>query len=65
MVALPPTQQLCGLVDGDKQIHAVQKKIAGDHAACGAGRISQPLIGRFDPDDASSCVECGGQLSGS
>jgi hypothetical protein len=55
---MPPTQHSCGLVDGDTSVHAVQRKITGDHAVCGAGRLTQPLAGRFDPDDRLSCPLC-------
>jgi hypothetical protein len=63
VVALPPTQHPCGLVDGDTSVHAVQKKITGDHAACGAGRIAQPLAGRFDPEDRLACPACTGRMA--
>jgi hypothetical protein len=58
VVAVPPMQHACGLVDGDTSIHAVQRKISGDHAQCGAGRITQPIAGRFDPDDRVACPAC-------
>jgi hypothetical protein len=55
---MPPTQHQCGLVNGDTSVHAVQKRITGDQAMCGAGRITQPLAGRFDPDDRLACPVC-------
>jgi len=55
---MPPTQHETGLVDGDSAVHAVLKKIAGNQALCGAGRISQPLAGRFDSDAAGACAAC-------
>jgi hypothetical protein len=61
--AMPPTQHETGLVDGDTAIHAVQKKITGNQALCGAGRISQPLAGRFDSDDEGACPACREQVA--
>ena len=55
---MPPTQHETGLVDGDSAVHAVLKKIAGNQALCGAGRISQPRAGRFDSDAAGACAAC-------
>jgi hypothetical protein len=61
---MPPTQHETGLVSGDPAVHAVQKRINGNVALCGAGAISQPMAGRFDSDAAQSCAVCCGQVSG-
>ena len=55
---MPPTQHETGHVDGDSAVHAVLKKIAGNQALCGAGRITRPLAGRFDSDDSAACPAC-------
>lgn len=55
---MPPTQHETGLVAGDQTVHAVKKSINGNAAWCGAGRISQPLAGRFDSDEPQSCAAC-------
>jgi hypothetical protein len=60
---MPPTQHETGLVSGDQSVHAVQKRINGNVALCGAGSISQPLAGRFDSDDGTSCVACCRQVT--
>ena len=60
---MPPTQHESGLVDGDTAVHAVLKKISGNQALCGAGRISQPLAGRFDTDADGVCAACCDQVS--
>jgi hypothetical protein len=53
-----------GLIDRDAQVHAVHHAIRGPRAACGAGRITDLLAGRFDPADAFSCVRCAALLRG-
>jgi len=60
---MPPTQHETGLVEGDSAVHAVQKKISGNQALCGAGRITQPLAGRFDSDDLGACGACCEQVA--
>jgi hypothetical protein len=60
---MPPTQHETGLVDGDSAVHAVQNKINGNQALCGAGRISRPMAGRFDPDDEGACPACCEQVT--
>jgi hypothetical protein len=60
---MPPTQHESGLVSGDAVVHAVQKRINGNVALCGAGAISQPMAGRFDSDDGQSCAACCDQVS--
>jgi hypothetical protein len=52
-------QHESGLVAGeDGYVHAVQKKISGDAALCGAGRITQMIPGRFERDDERACPQC-------
>ena len=60
---MPPTQHETGLVTGDSAVHAVQKRINGNVAMCGAGRIDQPLTGRFEPDDGKACAACCDQVA--
>jgi hypothetical protein len=60
---MPPTTHETGLVDGAAAVHAVQKKINGNQALCGAGRISRPLAGRFDSDDPGACGACCDQVN--
>jgi len=60
---MPPTKHETGLVDGDSTVHAVQKKINGNQALCGAGRISQPVAGRFDSDNVGACAACCEQVT--
>lgn len=61
--AMPTTKHESGLVYGDSAVHAVQKKISGNQALCGAGRISQPMAGRFDSDFDGACVACCEQVT--
>lgn len=48
-----------GLVEPtDGYLHAVQKRISGRYALCGAGRIDLSVSGEFDPQDPRSCPRC-------
>jgi hypothetical protein len=47
----------------DGVIHAVQKRVTGNVARCGAGRIETLLVGRFDPDAEDACPACRTMLS--
>ena len=47
-----------GRVADDGLLHAVQKKITGNVALCGAGRITQLVPGRFTVDGELSCASC-------
>jgi hypothetical protein len=44
-------------------VHAVEKRIAGEQALCGAGRIVDRVAGRFDTDDRLACPACSGRLT--
>jgi hypothetical protein len=39
-----------GFISADGSLHAVQKRINGGVALCGAGRITQVVAGRFATD---------------
>jgi hypothetical protein len=42
----------------DGLVHAVARRLAGNIALCGAGRIETELVGRFDPEAADACPAC-------
>lgn len=62
---MPTTQHEAGFVAADELLHAAQKKISGSVALCGAGRITQPVTGRFDSDDDRACPVCRSVVSDS
>lgn len=42
----------------DGRLHAVQKRIGGYVALCGAGPVSSMVPGRFSDDDEQACSAC-------
>lgn len=55
---MAPTHHEAGLVAGDEFVHASKKHISGSTALCGAGRVTVPVAGRFDPDVPNACPAC-------
>ena len=47
-----------GYAAADLRQHASRPAIGGQSALCGAGRISQPLIGRFGTALTDPCPTC-------
>jgi hypothetical protein len=52
------SQQEAGLVADDGFVHATHRRVLGNSAACGAGKIVVAIVGRFDPDDRLACPQC-------
>ena len=48
----------------DGLVHAVRKKLSGDFALCGAGRVETHLVGGFDGDAEDACPSCLAALAG-
>jgi hypothetical protein len=42
----------------DGFVHVVKRRLTGNIALCGAGRIATELVGRFDPEAADACPSC-------
>jgi hypothetical protein len=55
---MPPTQHEAGQVTDGGVVHAVQKKIGGNVALCGAGKIAVMVPGRFDRENDNICPDC-------
>ena len=55
----PLTAAEAGTVGNSPLVHAVAKTLNGNKARCGAGHIGATLTGRFEPDSAASCPDCG------
>jgi hypothetical protein len=47
-----------GQVADDVAFHAVRTTDHGDAALCGAGSITVPVWGTFDPAMAGACMAC-------
>jgi hypothetical protein len=51
------------MVKLDARTHVAVPGLAGRRAWCGAGRITVPIEGRFDPTDRLACADCAERLN--
>lgn len=59
MTTQEPRGHEAGFVGGiDGFVHAIRKRLNGDQALYGAGRIVGRVPGRFNPADEFACPAC-------
>jgi hypothetical protein len=52
------TQYEEGYVTNNDYLHAAQRSLSGHCATCGAGKIINLTVGRFDPVHLGACPTC-------